>query len=101
MKLISVIQTNHFNVGALMERGIRLIGNGQAPVHMYWEKLLEMIRSGEIDPLKMLTHRVKVEELDKVYYEFEKKADGMQKVYVQTRFSAPPCEGSPALTTYS
>jgi len=24
--------TNHFNIGALMERGIRLIGNGQAPV---------------------------------------------------------------------
>lgn len=24
--------TNHFNIGSLMERGIRLIGNGQAPV---------------------------------------------------------------------
>lgn len=24
--------TNHFNVGALMERGIRLVGCGQAPV---------------------------------------------------------------------
>lgn len=28
-------QTNHFNIGSLMERGIRLIGNGQAPVHLY------------------------------------------------------------------
>ena len=26
--------------------------------------------------------------------------DGMQKVFVQTRFSAPPCEGSPKLTEY-
>ena len=33
-----------------MERGIRLIGNGQAPVHKYWEELLEMIRRGELDP---------------------------------------------------
>jgi hypothetical protein len=24
--------TNHFNVGALMERGIKLVGCGQAPV---------------------------------------------------------------------
>ncbi|KAK3049272.1 hypothetical protein LTR09_009450 [Extremus antarcticus] len=92
--------TNHFNIGSLMERGIRFIGNGQAPVHLYWEDLLKKIQSGEIDPLKMVTHRVKVEDLDKVYYKFDKKEDGMQKVYVQTRFSAPPCEGSPALTEY-
>lgn len=92
--------TNHFNIGAVMERGIRFIGNGQAPVHMYWEKLLGMIQSGEIDPLKMVTHRVRVDDLDKVYYKFEKKEDHMQKVFVETRFSAPPAKGSPALTTY-
>lgn len=94
-------QTNHFNIGSLMERGIRLIGNGQAPVHMYWEKLLKMIESGEIDPLKMVSHRVKMEELAEVYYKFEKKEDGMQKVFVETKFSAPAAAGSPALTTYT
>jgi len=92
--------TNHFNIGALMERGIRFIGNGQAPVHMYWEKLLKMVQDGKIDPLKMLSHRVRVEDLDKVYYKFEKREDGMQKVYVQTQFSAKPCQGSPSLTTH-
>ncbi|GAB7344207.1 hypothetical protein MBLNU457_2098t1 [Dothideomycetes sp. NU457] len=92
--------TNHFNIGSLMERGIRFIGNGQAPVQLYWEDLLKKIQSGEIDPLKMVTHRVRVEDLDKVYYKFEKKEDGMQKVFVETKFSAPPCAGSPALTTY-
>jgi len=92
--------TNHFNIGALMERGIRLIGNGQAPVQLYWEKLLKMIESGEIDPLKMVSHRVSMDDLDKVYYKFEKKEDGMQKVFVETKFSAPPCEGSPSLTRY-
>ncbi|TKA80175.1 hypothetical protein B0A55_03599 [Friedmanniomyces simplex] len=92
--------TNHFNIGSLMERGIRFIGNGQAPVHLYWEDLLKKIQKGEIDPLKMVTHRVRVEDLDKVYAKFDKREDGMQKVYVQTRFSAPPCEGSPGLTTY-
>jgi len=92
--------TNHFNIGALMERGIRLIGNGQAPVQLYWEKLLKMIEDGEIDPLKMVSHRVRMEDLDKVYYKFEAKEDGMQKVFVETKFSAPPCEGSPSLTKY-
>ena len=83
-----------------MERGIRLIGNGQAPVHKYWKDLLKKIESGEIDPLKMVTHRVLVDELDTVYKKFENKEDGMQKVFVQTKFSSPPCAGSPRLTIY-
>jgi hypothetical protein len=48
----------------------------------------------------MVSHRVRIEDLDKVYYKFEDKADGMQKVFAETRFSAPACEGSPALTKY-
>lgn len=92
--------TNHFNIGSVMERGIRLIGNGQAPVHMYWKKLLGMIEDGTIDPLKMVTHRVSMDELDLVYDKFEKKEDGMQKVFVETKFSAPAAQGSPALTRW-
>ncbi|KAI1160744.1 GroES-like protein [Nemania serpens] len=92
--------TNHFNIGSLMERGIRLIGNGQAPVHKYWEDLLLQIQKGDLDPLQMVSHRVRVEDLDKVYYKFEKKEDGMQKVFVETKFSLPACVGSPPLTTY-
>ncbi|KAH8164297.1 hypothetical protein CIB48_g3959 [Xylaria polymorpha] len=92
--------TNHFNVGSLMERGIRLIGNGQAPVHKYWEELLHQIQKGDLDPLQMLSHRVRVEDLDKVYQKFEKKDDGMQKVFVETKFSLPACAGSPPLTAY-
>ncbi|KAI6887791.1 GroES-like protein [Hortaea werneckii] len=68
--------TNHFNIGSVMERGIRFIGNGQAPVHLYWEDLLKKIQKGEIDPLKMITHRVSVEDLAKVYEKFDKKEDG-------------------------
>jgi threonine dehydrogenase-like Zn-dependent dehydrogenase len=92
--------TNHFNIGALMERGVRLIGNGQAPVQMYWEELLGMVQKGELDPLEMVTHRVKLEELAEVYGRFDLKEEGMQKVFVETRFSKPPAPGSPALTTY-
>ncbi|KAI1331645.1 GroES-like protein [Xylariaceae sp. FL0255] len=92
--------TNHFNIGSLMERGIRLIGNGQAPVHKYWEDLLKQIQEGKLDPLQMVSHRVRVEDLDKVYYKFEKREDSMQKVFVETKFSLPACKGSPSLTSY-
>ena len=85
-----------------MERGVRLIGNGQAPVHLYWEQLLKMIQEGKIHPEKMLSHRVDLDELDTVYYKFDERAeaDGLQKVFVQTKFSSPAAPGTPALTTY-
>jgi threonine dehydrogenase-like Zn-dependent dehydrogenase len=81
-----------------MERGIRLIGNGQAPVHLHWEKLLKMIQEGKIDPLHMVSHRVDIEDMEKVYEKFDKREDGLQKIFVQTRFSAPPSKGTPELT---
>ncbi|KAI1432700.1 GroES-like protein [Xylaria sp. CBS 124048] len=92
--------TNHLNIGSVMERGIRLIGNGQAPVQKYWEELLQQIEKGELNPLQMVSHRVRLDDLDKVYYKFDKKEDGMQKVFVETKFSLPAYEGSPPLTTY-
>jgi len=92
--------TNHLNIGSLMQRGIRLIGNGQAPVHKYWKELLQKIQTGELDPTQMLSHRVRMEDLDKVYYKFDAKEDGMQKVFVQTKFSFPRAPGTPELTTY-
>ncbi len=83
-----------------MQRGVRLIGNGQAPVHKYWEHLLQQIQSGDLDPLQMLSHRVRIEDLDKVYYKFQRHEDNMQKVFVETKFSLPKAEGSPSLIRY-
>ncbi len=77
-----------------------LKGNGQAPVHMYWEKLLKMIQSGELEPLNMVSHRVRMEDIDKVYMKYNERMEGMQKVFCQTKFSDPPCAGSPELTTF-
>ncbi|KAJ5804994.1 hypothetical protein N7474_010881 [Penicillium riverlandense] len=89
---------NHFNIGSLMETGIRLVGNGQAPVQKYWKDLLEYIQQEKIHPLHMVTHRFKLEDMETVYDLFNKRAPGIQKVFVQTKFSAPPALGAPALT---
>jgi len=92
--------TNHLNVGSLMQRGIRLIGNGQAPVHKYWEHLMEQIIKGDLDPLMMVSHRVRLEDMETVYSKFAKHEDQYQKVFVETQYSFPAAQGSPALTTY-
>ncbi|KAF3065990.1 hypothetical protein CFAM422_009143 [Trichoderma lentiforme] len=89
---------NGFNIGSLMETGIRLIGNGQAPVHKYWENLLLLIQQGKIRPLNMVSHRFRLEDMVKVYDLFNHRADGMQKISVLTQYSSPPAPGTPALT---
>jgi threonine dehydrogenase-like Zn-dependent dehydrogenase len=81
-----------------METGIRLIGNGQAPVHKYWEQLLVLIQQEKIRPLDMVSHRFRLEDMVKVYDLFNHRADGMQKIFVQTQYSSPPTPGTPALT---
>lgn len=91
--------TNHFNIGSLMERGIRLIGCGQCPVQRYWKEVMEKVESGEIDPTIMVTHRIKLDDIAKGYYKHEKAEDGVVKYYVETRFSHPRLEGTPELTT--
>ncbi|KAK4233127.1 chaperonin 10-like protein [Achaetomium macrosporum] len=90
--------TNHFNIGSLMQRGIRLIGNGQAPVMKYWEGLLAKIQRGELDPTQMLSHRFRLEDADKVYHMFDNKEDNIQKVFLETKFSFPRAPGTPELT---
>jgi len=90
--------TNHFNIGSLMQRGIRLVGNGQAPVHKYWEDLLQMIIKGELNPLDMVSHRMRLEDMKTVYTKFKNHEDGIQKVFVETQYSFPKAAGSPELT---
>ncbi|KAJ5825968.1 hypothetical protein N7474_003106 [Penicillium riverlandense] len=90
--------TNHFNIGALMQTGVRLIGNGQAPVQKYWQQLMELIQKDEIKPLDMVTHRLRLEDIEKVYEAFDKR-QGMQKIFLQTKYSNPPAPGAPELTS--
>jgi threonine dehydrogenase-like Zn-dependent dehydrogenase len=93
-------QTNHFNIGAMMQTGVHLCGNGQAPVHKYWKHLMHLIQTGEINPLDMVTHRTRLEDMDKLYDVFSKREMGMQKVFVQTKHSAPVADGAPQLTEF-
>lgn len=111
--------TNHFNIGAVMELGITLVGCGQAPVQRCkssfntgfgksepiltvatdWEELRDFIVNGTVDPTIMLTHRFKIDDVAKGYYMQEKRQDGLVKCFVETRFSAPRAPGTPELTT--
>ena len=42
-----------------MEKGVRLIGNGQAPVHKYWKEILnDYLITGKVDVQDLIvSHR--------------------------------------------
>ena len=46
----------------------------------------------------MITHRVPLEDMAKLYAAFDKRIGGLEKVFVETRFSAPPAPGCPTAT---
>lgn len=51
-----------------------------------------------MDPTVILTNRYELEQIVDVYRKFDKKEDGILKVFIQTKFSKPPAEGTPALS---
>jgi threonine dehydrogenase-like Zn-dependent dehydrogenase len=63
-----------------------------------WEELLEMVENGTVDPTMMLTHRFRIDDIDKAYQMQEKREGGLVKCFVETRFSARPAPGTPEMT---
>jgi len=57
-----------------------------------------MVKKGEADPTIMLTHRFRIDDIDKAYYMQEQRANGLVKCFVETRFSGKRAEGTPELT---
>lgn len=67
-----------------------------APVQLYWNEILnDYIIPGKFDPTFMITHRVPLEDMAKLYHVFDKRELGVIKVFVETKASSPPTPGCP------
>jgi len=92
--------TNGLNIGAVMEKGVRLIGNGQAPTHLHRDTILkDYIMTGKIDPLMVMMHRFKLEDVPAVYKMMDTHKDDILKTFIETKFSNPPSAGAPKLSS--
>lgn len=91
--------TNHFLIGGIMEKGLRLIGCGQAPIQRHWNECLRHVVEERFDPTVILTHRFRLEDTVEVYKLFDRKQSGVIKVFLETKFSAPAAHGTPALVS--
>ncbi len=89
--------TDHFNIGSVMERGIKTIGCGQSPVQKYWKDILPWVETGDVDPTKILSHRFTMNDVAKSYKVLEKRQEGLAKCFIETKHSFPGAQGTPKL----
>ena len=68
-----------FPAGAWMNRSLTL-RTGQCHVQRYMRPLLERIERGELNPTRIITHRLSLAEAPRGYDMFKKKEDGCEKV---------------------
>jgi S-(hydroxymethyl)glutathione dehydrogenase/alcohol dehydrogenase len=71
---------DQFPLGQLFNRELQ-IRMGQCPVKKYNEQLLHLIEVGRIDPTKIISHTMKLEEAPKGYDIFDKKEDATKIVF--------------------
>lgn len=50
---------------------------------------------------RVVTHRVPIEDMAELYHAFDKRAPGVEKVFVETKFSNTPSAGYPKLIRVS
>jgi threonine dehydrogenase-like Zn-dependent dehydrogenase len=65
--------------GAFMNKGLTM-RSGQTHMQHYLKPLLKKIVDGEIDPSKIITHRLKLKDAPNAYKKFDEKKDGCIKV---------------------
>jgi threonine dehydrogenase-like Zn-dependent dehydrogenase len=65
--------------GAAMNKGLTF-KMGQTHMHRYMRPLLERIEKGDIDPSRIITHRLKLSDGPDAYKTFRDKKDGCIKV---------------------
>ena len=73
---------NAFPLGVFFSRNIN-IKMGQAPARHYMPYLYDQITSGKIDPTKIITHKLSLDEANHAYHIFNNKEDNCIKVVLK------------------
>ena len=71
-----------FPAGAWMNRALTL-RTGQCHVQRYMKPLLRLIERGEIDPTRIITHTLPLDEAERGFEIFKNKQDNCEKVVLK------------------
>jgi threonine dehydrogenase-like Zn-dependent dehydrogenase len=69
---------NLIPIGNVVNKGITIRAN-QASVKRLLRRLIEHIEAGRLNPKKLITHKVPLEEISEAYHIFSAKLDGCIK----------------------
>lgn len=74
--------TNHFNIGAFMEKSLHMSA-GQCFVQKYWNELLRYIEEGKCDPTFVISHTLPLEQAAEGYRIFDEEKNTCVKVILK------------------
>jgi threonine dehydrogenase-like Zn-dependent dehydrogenase len=60
-------------LGVYWARALSLRFSGVCPVHAWWARALEAVRSGDIDPAPLISHRLPLEQAVEGYALFDRR----------------------------
>jgi alcohol dehydrogenase len=66
-----VTETTNMQVGVYWTRMLKLVFSGIAPIHAWWDRALQAVRAGTIDPLPIISHTLPLEDAPRGYELFE------------------------------
>jgi len=73
--------TNHFNIGAMMEKHLTMNG-GQLWPHNYYKLIFEALKTGKVDPTVVFTHNFPLSKVAEAYSVFDKHEGGIIKPFL-------------------
>jgi threonine dehydrogenase-like Zn-dependent dehydrogenase len=60
-------------LGVYWARAVRVLFAGICPVHAWWERAMEAVRTGAVDPLPLISHVLPLEEAVRGYELFDSR----------------------------
>jgi threonine dehydrogenase-like Zn-dependent dehydrogenase len=72
---------NQFPIGHIMMKYLT-VRSGQCPCQKYMPRVIEALQKGEIDPSRMVTHHILLEEAPEAYKNLFEKKEGFIKVLI-------------------
>jgi threonine dehydrogenase-like Zn-dependent dehydrogenase len=60
-------------LGAYWRQALRIVFAGICPIHSWWDRSMEAVRSGRIDPLPVISHRLSLDDAVKGYELFDSR----------------------------
>jgi threonine dehydrogenase-like Zn-dependent dehydrogenase len=76
------LTSNHFPIGAMMEKCITVRG-GQVFVQRYWKQLLKYIEDGKVDPSFVISHQMPFEKAAEAYKIFDEHKENALKIVLK------------------